>query len=201
MEVFVLGRGGHAKVVSDVIEQAGGRVAGYVVADSTAGRFLGREVFEEERFIESHRGAALVIAVGDNAERRRVYLRIGEGFSYPAFVHPAAVVSRSVAIGPGTVVMAGAVINAEALVGRLCVINSRAVVEHECCLEDYVSIAPGASVCGACRLNEGCYVGAGATVIQGMRLGGWSLIGAGAVVCTAVEADSLVTGVPAKPRT
>ncbi len=201
MEIFVFGCGGHAKVVSDIIEAVGRwRIAGYVVADPVGSRFLGREVFEERRFLETRRGAEVAFAVGDNSARQKLYGLTEDGFSFPSIVHPSAVVSPSCAIGPGTVVMPGAIVNAEAEVGKLCVVNSGSVVEHECKLGDFVWVSPKACICGACRLDHGCYVGAGATVIQGMTVGRWSIVGAGAVVCAQVEESTVVLGVPARPR-
>lgn len=200
MEIFVFGCGGHAKVVSEIIEAVGAwDIAGYVAPEPGGGRFLGREVLDEERFLETHRGAAVALAIGDGAGRRALRERLGSGFSYPSLVHPTAWISPSCSLGDGSVIMPAAVINAQAEIGRFCVVNSGAVVEHDCRLGDFVSVSPRACVCGACRLDEGCTVGAGATVIQGQQLGRWSLVGAGAVVRTRVEARSVVVGVPARP--
>ena len=93
MDIFIFGCGGHAKVFSDVIEAAGGwRIAGYVVADPVHDRFLGCEVFDEAKFVESQRDATVALAVGDNGIRRKLYEGLGDGFSYPAIVHPSAIV-------------------------------------------------------------------------------------------------------------
>lgn len=201
MEIFVFGCGGHAKVVSDVIEATGAwRIAGYVEVAPTAARFLDHRVLDEESFLAAHRGAEVALAVGDNARRKAIQQACAEAFSFPIIVHPSAVLAASCSIGPGTVVMPGVVINAQARVGDFCVINSAAVIEHDCRLGNFVTVAPRGCVCGACALGEGSYVGAGATVIQDVTLGPWSLVGAGGVVCRNVEANTLVAGVPAKPK-
>ena len=58
MEIFVFGCGGHAKVVSEVIEATGQwRIAGYVTDNPQGERFLGREVlpFEDpDQFFPVH---------------------------------------------------------------------------------------------------------------------------------------------------
>ncbi len=200
MDIFVFGCGGHAKVVSEIIEAEGRwRIAGYVDAAPTGATFLGREVFGEAGFAEDHRGAAAVLARGDNAARQRIFEAQGGALTFPSIVHPSAVLSPSCRFGEGTVVMPRAVVNAQAEIGRFCVINSGALVEHDCRLGDFASVAPGACVCGACTLGEGVYVGANATVIQCLALGPWSVAGAGAVVSRDVAAGTTVAGVPARP--
>jgi acetyltransferase EpsM len=198
-EIYVFGCGGHAKVVSELIEAEGRRmVAGYVDREAEASRFLGRPVLAEAEFLASRMGSAVVFAVGENGLRRQLLQACGDRFTYPSLVHPFAEVSRSSRLGEGTVVMPGAVVNAGSAIGSHCVIGSGAVVEHDCRLGDFVTVGPRACVCGGCRLEEGCYLGAGATVIQGQSLGGWSVAGAGSLVCDAVAPNTLVIGVPAR---
>lgn len=201
MDIFVFGCGGHAKVVSEIVEAEGAwRIAGYVDTSPKAARFLDREVFEEARFVERHKGAAAVLALGDNAARRRLCKAHGEALTFPPIVHPSALLAPSCHLGEGTVVMPGAIVNAQAKIGRFCVVNTGAVVEHDCRLGNFASVAPRACVCGGCTLSEGCAVGANATVIQCLTLGPWSLVGAAAVVCSDVEARTTVVGAPARAR-
>ena len=67
-------------------------------------------------------------------------------------IHPTAVVSKYAKIGKGTQVLATAVINAAATIGNHCIVNTGAIVEHDCVLEDYVHIAPNATLGGGVKL-------------------------------------------------
>ncbi len=53
---------------------------------------------------------------------------------------------------------------------------------------------------GPVQVLEGSFVGAGAILLPGVRLGPRAFVAAGSVVTRDVPADTLVAGVPARPR-
>ena len=65
-------------------------------------------------------------------------------------------------------------------------------------VDDYVTIAPGATLSGAVRVGEGADLGTRCTAIQGIAIGAWSVVGAGAVLTAAVAPNVTVVGIPAK---
>lgn len=138
----------------------------------------------------------VIISIGNNRIRKLIAERLGCEFGKA--ISPSAVISPSVSIGDGTVVMAGAIINAEANIGKHCIINTGASIDHECVISDFVHIAPHVTLCGNVYVGEGSWVGAGATVIPGIKIGKWCTIGAGAVVISDVPDNAVVAGVPAK---
>jgi len=58
---------------------------------------------------------------------------------------------------------------------------------------------PGAGdgIVAPVRLRRGCYLGAGCLILPGVTVGERAVVGAGAVVTRDVEAETVVTGVPA----
>lgn len=208
---LVWGGGGHGKVVADLIRAAGHRVVGFVDRDpeQVEGRALADEapavVVREDELIARFDGKeplpagadALALGVGDNGARSRC-LVAPDGVELPALVHPSAVVSPSVRLGQGAVVMAGAVVNADARVGEAAIMNSGAVVEHDCVLGRASHVSPGAVLAGGVSVGERAWVGAGATVIEGVTVGADAVVGAGAVVIRDVPEGDTVVGVPAR---
>ena len=138
--------------------------------------------------------------IGDTKPRRRLYetARSG-GFQVVSAIHPAAVISPSAQIGGGATVMATAVINAAASLGDNVIVNTGAIVEHDCVIGDHCHIATGARLASTVRVGPGAHIGAGATVRQSITVHAEAIVGAGAVVVTDVPAQTLVTGVPARP--
>lgn len=61
-------------------------------------------------------------------------------------------------------------------------------------------VIAGAIVCGSAVIGEGCWVSPGSTIINKATLGADALVGLGAVVVADVPANTVVAGVPAKPR-
>ena len=202
--VLVLGAGGHAKVVVSTLLAAGRAVAGLLDDDArTHGtRVLGLPVLGPLAELE-RRGAeaavAAVIAVGDNAARKRIAARF-PGAAWATAVHPRAEVHPSARLGPGSVVFAGAVVQPEAELGAHVVINTGASVDHDARLGDFVHLAPGARLAGAVVLGEGVFLGMGAAALPGVEVGAWTTVGAGGVVVEDLPAGVTAVGVPARPR-
>lgn len=186
-KIYLYGASGHAKVIADIVEAMGGRVAGLIDDNESVQELLGIPVVHA--FTEQ---SPLILSIGNNRIRKELAEKLRTEFAVA--VHPSAVVSSSARIGEGTVVMAGAIVNACAKTGRHCIVNTGASIDHECCLGDYVHVSPHATLCGNVTVGEGTWIGAGATVIQGVKIGRWSMIGAGSVVTKDVPDGWLAVG-------
>jgi UDP-perosamine 4-acetyltransferase len=194
----VLGAGGHAKVVVATLLAAGSEVSG-VFADDWQERgeeLLGVPVRGPLRAALDAGVRGAVIAVGDNAARKRI---AGElELPWATAVHPWACVERDVVLGPGTVVFAGAVIQPGSQIGAHVIVNTGARIDHDARIGDFSHVAPGCTLAGNVELRSGVFLGAGSTVVPGSRLGAWSTVGAGAAVVEEVAAGAIVVGVPAR---
>lgn len=203
----VLGGGGHAKMVIEVLRCEGKvELAGVTDLRGGTGAVLGAPILGDETLIPGLARKGIhwfVVGVGgvpDNRPRSELYRRAcGAGLKPLFTIHPSAVVAKSATIGPGTVVMPGVVINPDALLGANVIVNTRAVVEHDARIGDHVHVCPGAVLCGGCEVGQGAFIGAGAVLRQGVRVGDWSVVAAGAVVLTDVPPGGRVAGVPARP--
>jgi len=139
-------------------------------------------------------------SVGDASNRKRLYEKgLALGMGPVSCIHPAAIISPSVAMGQGNTIMAGVIINACAKLGNNIIVNTGAVVDHDCWLEDHVHIATGAHLCGAVRVGIGAHIGAGAVIRQNIHVGEQSVVGVGAAVVQDVAPNQVVAGVPARP--
>ena len=65
----------------------------------------------------------------------------------------------------------GAIINTGAKLGIGVIANTHSTIEHDVVLEDWVHIAPGATILGGVRVGQFSMIGAGATVIEGRTIG------------------------------
>lgn len=188
----IIGAGGHAKVVIEIVEAMGGQISELVDQHSGATQLLDYLVTA----VPAVAGTKALIAIGSNAVRKKLAAEMRLTFGLA--VHPAAVVSGRSGLGEGTVVMAGAVINTGVNIGKHCIINTNAAVDHDCRLADYVHISPGASLAGNVIVGEGSHIGIGSSIIQGVTIGNWATIGAGAAIIEDVPDHAVVVGVPGK---
>ena len=197
--VAVIGAGGHAKVVIAALRASGADADVYDDDDSKAGTDVLNHRVRHASTLPP--GSAAVLAVGDNAARRRLAARfdsiVGE---WVAVAHPRASVDATARLGAGSVVLAGAVVGPDVRVGRHAIVNTRASVDHDCRLGDFASVAPGAVLCGGAILGEGVQAGAGCVVRDHVSVAAGAILGMGCVVTNSVEAAGVLVGVPARRR-
>jgi len=200
---IVLGGGGHAKVVMEVLQLCGKTVIGFtdlgVCAPVLDFACLGNDNVvnqynPDEIFLVNGIGS-----VGDNSRRKRLFLTWKEkGYSFPAIIHPAAILSPDTVLEEGVQVMAAAVVQAGAYIGPNTIINTRATIDHDTTIGEHVHIAPGCVISGNVKVESDAHLGPGAVVIQGLTIGKGSIVAAGSVVVKDVDEYTKVAGVPAR---
>ena len=196
--VIIIGASGHGKVIADIVQKSGDRVAGFLDDNPNLGAtFIGFPLLGTVADYKKHR-AEYVIAIGNAAVRENIAQKMEDVRWYTA-IHPSAVISDiEVLIEPGTVVMANAVVNAGAKVGRHCIINSGAIVEHDDRIADFVHISVGAKLAGTVKVGKSTWIGIGASVSNNINICSNCMIGAGAVVIRDIEKAGTYVGVPAE---
>jgi UDP-perosamine 4-acetyltransferase len=202
--IVVIGGGGHARVVMEVLLAAGWRVAGYTDPGDRAGSFGALPCLGDDAVLPvlAGRFRHAIVALGDNALRERWALRAAElGFELGNAIHPSARISPSVTLGRGIAVMANAVVNAATAILDNAVVNTAATVDHDCRLGRAVHVAPGCHLAGYVTVEDGALVGVGAIVGRGrpLRIGAGAVVGAGSVVFRDVPPLATVAGNPARP--
>ncbi|MBQ8752366.1 MAG: acetyltransferase [Clostridia bacterium] len=196
-DVIVIGAGGHGIVVADAALCAGDRVLGFLDDHATApvaGLPILGGVADYVRFPH----AAFVVAIGNAAARRQVAERL-DGVNWHTVIHPTAVISsREVAVGEGTVILAGAIVNPGAQIGHHCIINTAAVVEHDDRIGNFAHVSVGARLAGTVSVGDNTWVGIGAVISNNVSVCDNCTLGAGAVVVRDIDRPGTYVGVPAR---
>jgi sugar O-acyltransferase (sialic acid O-acetyltransferase NeuD family) len=203
--VVVVGAGGHARVVADILRLTGHAISGFldeVNTDRWATDFEGARVLGGLDQLAVLFGSGVrhaFIAVGECHARLRLAQAAKEaGFALPALQHPKSVVASGVNLGSGSLIVAGAIVNPGARLGDQVIVNTAASVDHDCQLEDGVHVCPGARLAGGVVVGRGAWVGVGAIVKEGLRIGAGATIGAGSVVLEDVPPGVVAFGSPAR---
>ena len=204
-KIYILGGGGHGKVVLETLLTSGIQPTGILDRKlRKLDRIRNVPILGGDDYLDSISSddTHLINGLGANprtSERRNLFTAMkARGFRFKSLRHPSAVVSRTVELGEGCQVMAGAVLQPDITLGDNVVINTRSSIDHDCVIESHVFISPGVVLCGNVEVSSCAFIGAGAVIMPGIRIGGGSIIGAGSVVTEAVPDEWVVLGNPAK---
>ena len=204
MKVLIVGAGGQARVVYDIISyDRSFEVIGFtdIVLRRPDEKIFGKPVLgKHEIWPELYNKGikAAIVAIGDNNIRARHFRKLKRlGFELINAIHPNSSIAPSAKTGKGVVVSAGAIINTNARIGNNCIVNTGAVVEHECVVANHVHIAPRVCVAGRTRIGEKSFIGIGSVVKEYLTIGRNVVIGAGSVVLGDVPDNVMVAGIPA----
>lgn len=194
--VIIIGAGGHAKVLADLIEAAGDTVRGFLDDGPAKEVTLKYPILGTISDAVSFPESSFVIAIGDNRTRLRIAQTMP--LRWYTAIHPSAIISDSAVIGEGSMIMPNAVVNANAVIGRHCIINTASIVEHDDRIGDFVHISTRAALGGGVQVDDLTQVGIGACVRHCIHICEECVIGAGAVVVSDITDSGAYAGVPAK---
>lgn len=198
--VIVLGGGGHAKVLIDMLRRLDCLVLGIIDPNRTVGSLAhGLNVLggDDAVFGYSPEEVELVNGMGslpnDKGLRASLFKAFStKGYRFKTLIDPTAIVASDVELSAGVQVMAGVIIQAGTGIAFNSIVNSGAIVDHDCHIGSHVHIAPGAVLSGAVEVGEAVHIGTGATIIQGIRIGAGSIIGAGSVITQSIDCNRIV---------
>lgn len=199
-DIIIIGAGGHAKVIADIIYKYGDNLIGFLDDNlSLQGKkiYLDKKVIGTTKDIDKYKEHYFVIGIGNNSIRKKINNE--NNLKLYTAIHPSAIIAQDVKIGTGSVIMAGVVINPGTVIGKNCIINTCSSLDHDNLLEDYVHISPGAHLAGTVSVKEGTWICTGATIINNITIAQNNIIGAGSVVIKDInEENSTYVGVPVK---
>ncbi len=185
-EVIIIGAGGHAKVIADIIEKNGDKIYGFLDDNKEAKQkilhkyeVLGK-ISECEYFQENSKNLYFIIAIGDNYIRKNIFDKYK--LNYYTAIHPSSIISSNVKIGEGTAIMANACINAGTRIGKNCIINTAAIIEHDNIIGDNVHISSNATLNGTVEIGELSYIKSGAVIEKNIKIKGNSIVEAGSII-------------------
>jgi len=194
----ILGTGGFAIELHALLSGAKYAVVGFAGPDERVdlpAPYLG----DDGTIAQIDPSAALFVAIGDPATRRRLFDRLAlAGRAASGFVHPAAYVAPDAVIGAGAIVYPNATVHGRVQLGAGVLVNSNATVGHECVIGAFCSLNPGVALGGRIRMAAGTYVGIGAALVEEISICQGVVIGAGATVTVDIDRPGTYLGTPAR---
>lgn len=152
-----------------------------------------------KELIEAYEGVGVVVCHSDNKIKERIYLELKESnYKFPNLVHPNTYLSEYAELGEGNIINSYVSVMPFVSIGNCTVIHSNSVIEHDCKVDDFVNIAPSATLAGYVKVGKRSYIFTNSAILPGVEIGKDASVGAGAVVLEDVPDGSTVKGVPAR---
>ena len=171
--IIILGAGGHAKVLLDMLLNQKVKIIGILdtsprVIDNLYDiPIIGTDndiVKFDPNEIELVNGIGSIGVVNVRCE---VYKKFkSQGYHFRQVIHNQSIISSRVKLGEGIQVMAGAIVNAGSCIEENAIINTRTSVDHDCHIGSHVHIAHGSSLSGNVNIGSATLIGAGSAVIN-----------------------------------
>ncbi|MBR1870259.1 MAG: transferase [Kiritimatiellae bacterium] len=193
-DIMIVGAGGWGREVAWTLERInayGGPAPTWNilgVADDDPAKGKGKGSMEgypylgtPEEASHDYPGAKVIIAIGDNAVREKIYRRL-RGHDFPAIIDPSAVVAPTVDLRHGVYVGALAVISVGCNIGKFVIVNTRAGVGHDCTVDDFAQLCPGATMSGHSFLGAHGYMATNSCLVPNVKVGAHAQIAAGTPV-------------------
>lgn len=204
MKTIIIGAGGHARVVYDILSYDKNIEVVAFIDHEKRGvdeKIMGVQVLGGHEVIPDLIAGGtkgFIIAIGDNKIRAQYYKELSEmGLEPINAIHPTVVMAQNAYIGKGNVMAMGAIIATGASIGDNCIINSGAIIEHEDRIGSHVHIGPGCSIAGRVTIHNDSFVGIGSVIAPYTLIGRNTIIGAGSVVLKDIPENSVAVGAPA----
>lgn len=205
-DVVIIGAGGHAKVIANVINKSGDIVRGFLDDNIEIGTVIIKEknykvigTFEDIVHLQlKYPNAEFIIGIGNNELRKKIAEKYEEILNFYTAIDQNSQIALDVEIGKGSVILANACINTSAKIGKHCIINTAAIIEHDNIIEDYVHVSPNATLSGTVKVGELTHIGSGAVVKNNVDICDNCVIGAGATVVKDIEKSGVYIGTPSR---
>ena len=168
--LILLGAGGHAQSVIDVVESQGRYTIIGLIAPDPHGEFLYKILGNDEiieNMLKLHY-STFHIAIGSVPHpdiRIRVYQKFeGQEIDWATVVSPFSYIAPSAKIQAGVFIGHNVMIGPNVLIHAHAIINSGAVIEHGAEIGSFTHVAPNATILGETTIGSGSFIGAGSVV-------------------------------------
>ena len=205
--LIIIGSGGHASVIADILLHQGEKILATVspdeIKDNSPLKGIKR-LITDESLIDTYAPNEVDLinglgALPGNDVRFKLFNYFTErGYKFKSVIASSAIIAGGVVLEDGVQIIHGAIVQTNAHISKNCIINTGSIIEHDCIIGCHNHIAPNATLSGGVVTGNKVHVGTGANIIQGIHIGQEAVVGAGCTVIKDVSKGQVI--VPARNR-
>lgn len=181
----LIGAGGYAISLLDLINEKSLRIIGYV-ANTKSNAIKVEKIENLETIISINASPKMINAIGisnGSDARARVYSEYTlKGFKFLNLISNLAYVSPHCSISNGVHIFPGVVVERNASIKENVVLNINSSVHHGVSIGKHSFISPGVRLLGDCKIGEKTIIGSNAVIAPGVSIGNNCKISAGSFV-------------------
>jgi len=197
--VLLIGAGGHASVLLDMLIQQRFNILGYVSPLPAANKKLFSDLHwfkNDDDILQFDKlTIKLVNGIGSlpgNTRRADLYRQYKKlGYNFVTLVSTESSVSIYTYLEEGVQVIRGAIIQTGTSVGYNTIVNTGSIIDHDCSIGSNNHIAPGVKISGQVMSKENVHFGTGSSVIQLININENAVVGAGTIITEDVEKNTI----------
>jgi sugar O-acyltransferase (sialic acid O-acetyltransferase NeuD family) len=197
--VLLIGAGGHASVLLDILIEQNIIILGYVSPTDATNQQLFSNLHwfaSDDDILQFDKSIIkLINGIGSfpgNTSRADFYNKYKKlGYTFATLVAKDTSVSKYASLEEGVQVMRGAIIQTGVSVGYNSIVNTGSIIDHDCSIGNNNHIAPGVTVSGQVISKENVHFGTGSSVIQSVNINENVVIGAGTAVTKDIEKNTV----------
>ena len=199
MKIAVIGAGGHARSLINLLELTGYEIVGVYddnFQENQQELICGYEL--KGKLTDIQEDLKRVLAIGNNQIRAMKFEQFQQDLLQDNLIHPRASIASRVKMQNANQIFAQVVLNSEVEIGANNIFNTSASIEHESVIGSHTHIAVGAVLCGRVKVGDYCLVGANAVINPNITICDRVTIGSGSVVIENISEPGTYAGNPVR---
>ena len=202
-KIIIIGAGGHATSILNIIYSLNYKVKAFVDNTKTSKSYNNIKVIDDKEAISKYYDYNFIVGVGDNYIREKIYKKYSKAINNIKFVtliHKSAVISWNAEIEIGSVIMPNTTVGPNSKVGKFCILNTNASIDHDSLIGNFSSLAPGVNAGGGVQIGKNSFIGIGAKIKNNIKIGDDVIVGAASYVNSDIENNVICYGVPSRVK-
>lgn len=202
LSVYIIGSGGHAQQVIDILE------INYIIKGFFDDAYPNKKymyhntkypIIDTIQNIYNHidKDTNLFCSIGDNTQRKNICTKLSN-FKFINCISPYARISTNAITSTGNYIGHNVIISGGTIIGSYNILNDCCVLPHDCVIGNYNHISIGAVCGGGVHMGDLNLMGLNSTVLPKIIIGNNNILGAGTVLLHNITNNSKYCGNPGK---